>query len=344
MPSTGAVGDVADNDRGDDGWRNRNIKFVDCRKQTLTVRVTKAPGATLNRMYLNVWFDGNRDGDWADIAPCQSPDGGPAQAAYEWIVQDHIVDMTAIPAGGYLDFQIDTERVLNHTEGKRHWMRFTLSEARAVAGPAGAYPDGRGPHPGSYQFGETEDVLQTPPPPGEVGTLVLEKRVLDAVDPVDYAGTVTYQIRLRHDGGSQPIQAQIRDELPYPLHLVPHLTSTGDIAYVDVTSPSGGAAPLEAELTYVNGDAVSRWNQLVSWQGTLEPNSEVVLSFDVHVHPFCGPNQQTETVHNVAEARPKDGSPLTAEATFIAKCPGYDANNIEINRNQIRLIPETWQI
>src|SRR5690606_494588 len=145
--ATGAVGDVADNDRGDDGWRNRSIKFFNCREQTLTVRISNAPAATRNRMDLNVWFDGNRDGDWADVAPCQPPNGGPAEASYEWIVQDYIVDMTAIPAGGFLDFAIDTERVLNSTPGMRHWMRFTLSETRTMQPADGSYPDGRGPHP-----------------------------------------------------------------------------------------------------------------------------------------------------------------------------------------------------
>ena len=331
--------DNANNDRGDDGWRNRNIKFFDCRKQTLTVRVTKSPNATRNYMYLNAWFDGNRDGDWGDIAGCADPNGGPAQTSYEWIVQDYIVDMTAVPAGGYLDFQINTERVLNSTGGKAHWMRFTLSEDRAVQPPGGGFPDGRGPHPnsaqGSYQFGETEDVLQKPPPPGEDGTLIVEKRVLTTEDPVDYAGTVTYEIRLRHEGGTQPIEAQIRDEITYPQHLLPRLMSNGDVVYVEVTSPSGGASPLQADLTYNSN--TNPINQGVSWQGTLAPNSEVILSFDIHVHPLCGPLQQTETIHNVAQARPVGGSKITAEATFSAKCPGYDANNITFESNPIDL-------
>ena len=331
--------DNADNDRGDDGWRNRNIKFFDCRKQTLTIRVSKAPNATLNRMYLNVWFDGNRDGDWADIASCPDPDGGPSQASYEWIVQDYIIDMTAIPAGGYLDFQIDTERVLNSTGGNPHWMRFTLSEERAVQPPGGDYPDGRGPHPnsvlGSYQFGETEDVRQLPPPPGEEGTLSLEKRVLNADDPVEYAGTVTYQIRLRHEGGTEPIQAQIRDELAYPMHLLRQITDDGDVIYVDVTSPTGGASPLQADLTYDNSNPSEPANQVVSWQGTLAPNSEVILSFDVHIHPICGPNDSSQMIHNIAQARPIDGDAIEAEATFIALCPGYNANNIIIRWDEL---------
>src|SRR5690606_19421652 len=210
---------------------------------------------TRNRMYLNVWFDGNRDGDWADVAPCQPPNGGPAEASYEWIVQDYIVDMTAIPAGGFLDFQIDTERVLNSTPGKPHWMRFTLSESRAVQPGGNNYPDGGGPHPsaapGGYGFGETEDIFQRPSPPGEDGELILEKRVLGAENPVDFPGTVTYQIRLRHDGGSQPIQAQIRDQLPYPLHMLLHFNDNGAPVFVDVTSPTGGAAPLQADVTHV---------------------------------------------------------------------------------------------
>ncbi len=326
----GAIGDVADNDRGDDGWRNRNLKFFDCRQQTLTVRVSKDSSATLRRMYLNVWFDGNRDGDWADIAPCADPNGGPNQATYEWIVQDHIIDMTAIPSGGYLDFNIDTERVLNDTPALPHWMRFTLSEERAVQPLNGDYPDGRGPHPDSaqksFRFGETEDVLQTPPPPGEAGELVIEKRVITSEEPVDYAGVVIYQIRLRHEGGTEPIEAQIRDQIGYPQHLPPQIDDVGNIVYVQVTSPTGGAAPLTADLDYVQGDTPGVIEQLIAWQGTLSPDAEILLTFDVHVHPLCEFTiAQTKTITNLAEARMVDGDPITAEASFVAKCPGYDA-------------------
>ncbi|MCL4858250.1 MAG: DNRLRE domain-containing protein [Caldilineaceae bacterium] len=318
--------DNADNDRGDDGWRNRNIRFFDCRRQTLTVRVSKAPNATLNRMYLNVWFDGNRDGDWDDIAPCQPLDGGPAQASYEWIVQNYIVDMTAIPAGGYLDFQVNTERVLNQTEGRPHWMRFMLSEAPAIA-PAGGLPDGRGPHPddapGGYLFGETEDVKQTPPPAGEEGVLVVEKSVHTETSPVLFGDMVTYEIVLRHEGGSQPLQAELRDELPYPLHIHPQIVD-GAFKYAAVESPTGGAGPLLATLDLQTYPLPQPPTQMIKWQGTLAPDSEIKLSFDVHVLPLCGPNEQTQAIRNLAEARPRDGNAITDEVTFNAACPGYD--------------------
>ncbi|MCB0121255.1 MAG: DNRLRE domain-containing protein, partial [Caldilineaceae bacterium] len=223
----GAVGDVADKDRGDDGWRNRTVKFFDCQRATLDIRVSKDVAATRNFMYLNVWFDGNRDGDWQDLSQCQASDDEPAQAGYEWIVQNYIIDMTAVPAGGSYDFAVNTQKVFNGTPNAPHWMRFMLSEEPATQPAEGGLPDGRGPHPTStqqfYQFGETEDVIQKPPPAGEDGQLVLEKRVITPTSPVPYAGTVTYEIRLRNNGGSQPIQAQLRDLLDYPQHVLPHV-------------------------------------------------------------------------------------------------------------------------
>ena len=331
----GAIGDVSDNDRGDDGWRNRNIKFFDCKEQTLKIRVSKAQNATKNRMYLNVWFDGNRDGDWEDINPCKPDPAGPNQASYEWIVQDHIIDMTAIPAGDYLDFAVNTELVYNDTPGNPHWMRFSLSEDRAVQPGGDAYPDGRGPHPTSaqpgFEFGETEDVKQHPAPAGEDGQLVLQKRVLTDVDPVSYAGSVTYEILLKHEGGSQPIQAEIRDELPYPLHLNRQIDDDGDIFLIDVTSSTGGASPLEGVLNYKFGDS-GLVTQEVSWNGSLEPDSQVKLSFEVHVHPLCNASENTTTVRNLAKARPDGGDVIEAFADFEAACPGYSASQVRVTR------------
>jgi plastocyanin len=318
--------DNADNDRGDDGWRNRNIRFFDCQRQTLTIRISKAQNATLNKMHLNVWFDGNRDGDWEDTAACQPEDEGPAQASYEWIVQDYFVDMTAVPAGGFLDIQVTTERVLNATPGQAHWMRFMLSEELAVKPPL-ALADGRGPHPGSplgsYKFGETEDVLQKPAPAGEPGELVLEKSVATSSNPVLFGDMVTYEILLRHEGGTQPIQAVIRDELPYPLHIHPQVIDSA-LHYVVVENPEGSAGPLLAALDLKTNPIPQPPTQVIHWQGTLAPDSAIRLTFDVHVLPLCGPNEQTQTMTNLAQARPKNGNTINDEANFSAACPGYE--------------------
>lgn len=330
--NTGAIADVADNDRADDGWRNRNVKFFDCREATLDMRISKGQNATRKFMYLNVWFDGNRSGDWGQLGQCAATADEPAQASYEWIVQNYIVDMTAIPTGGHLDFAINTEMVMNSTPGLPHWMRFTLSEEPATQPPTGGLPDGRGPHPNSllksYQFGETEDVFQTPPPPGEDGKLVVEKRVVTPGSPVNWPETVTYQISLRHEGGTQPMQAELRDLLPYPQHLLPRFID-GDAVYFNVTTPTGGANPLSANLFYNTTESLPR--QVVYWRGTLNPNSEVRLSFDVHVHPLCRAGQQTVTLTNLVTARPYNGNAISDEASFEAACPGYNPPDIQID-------------
>lgn len=312
--AAGMLGDVANLDLADDGWRNRNIRFFNCQQQTLEVRVSKPATSTLDVMYLNVWFDGSRDAAWDDTAPCVPPGGGGPQPSFEWIVQNFAVNMAAIPSGGFSDLMVDTERVLNLTEGMPHWMRFTLSERPAVQPPmAGALPDGRGPHPkgpiGSFDFGETEDVFQLPPPPGTPGELVLEKRVLDAEGLVEQGGTVRYQIRLRHEGGTAPTPALIRDVLPLPVQQIHLLTLP------QVTSATGGAAPLTAVPVFEAGA------HGVLWNGILAPDSEVTLEFTTHVHPSCLAFQATKTITNVATVTSPAGQ-LSATAPFQADCPG----------------------
>ena len=336
--------DVADRDRGDDGWRNRGLAFFNCRSETLEIRVSKAVTATRNTMYLNVWFDGNRDGDWADLGPCQPDQEQPAQAGYEWIVQNYLIDMTFIPAGGARDFMVNTERVFNTAPVLPHWMRFSLSELPAVQPPGGALPDGRGPHPGaavsSFQFGETEDILHRASPPGEDGVLQLDKHVITAGEPVEWIDYVTYQIALRHDGGTQPIQAQIRDVLPYPLIVYPTIDGTG-IHYVTVESATGGATPLQAQLDVIPPSGGEPPLQVVNWQGTLAPNAQVTLTFQVRVIALCTPGQQTIDFTNLAEAHKAGGAVIQAQDTFTAKCIGYEDENIEVDLEPV-VTPVDW--
>jgi plastocyanin len=321
--------DNANNDRGDDGWRNRDAPFRPCRSTTLLVRVRKPAAAELRRMFLNVWFDGNRDGDWADQALCTPPEEELNIPATEWIVQDYFVDLASIPDGGFVDISVPTETVLNTTPGQHHWMRFTLSEDRAVQFAPGR-ADGRGPHPddpkNAFRFGETEDYLQRPPARGETGTLEIFKRVITPNQPVPYGGTVTYEIRLRHVGGTEPVEAGIRDVIAWPQHPVPN--SSGQL--ISVTSATGGAMPLVASVNIElpQGGQPPQW--VLSWNGTLAPNAQVTLRFDMHVHPLCAVNEQTKVLANTARAKPVGGQIISAEASFEAACPGYDASDLEI--------------
>jgi hypothetical protein len=316
--AAGAIVDVANLDDAEDGWRDRNIRFNHCLHQTVTVRVSRPLGSTVKQMLLNSWFDGDQSADWTGGGVCFPPFGGPPQQGTEWIVRNRLVDMTTIPPGSFADIEVPTERVFNPTEGSPHWMRFTLSEAPAVAPPAGGLPDGRGPHPLSaqsvFKVGETEDYLQMPPPPGELGELVLEKRVLGADELVPQGGVVTYEIRLSNVGGTGPAPAFIRDVLPAPMHPLPVAASA-----IEVRSP-GGAAPLVADLgltASANGPEF-----VVNWTGTLDPDSSITLKFDVHVHPACLAFQTRTTIANVAQAGGAGSPTVSAEANFLADCPG----------------------
>ena len=312
------------NDRADDGWRNRNASFAACQRTTLVVRVSRLPAATLPKMYLNVWFDGNRDGDWADVTNCAQE--GQALQGQEWIVQDLAVNMAAIPAGGFTDLSITTERVLNTAAGP-HWMRFTLSETPAVkvAGRA----DGRGPNPPtSFSHGETEDYLQRPQPAGDDGVLALTKTSSYQGGTLPFGSQLTFEVKLRHTGGSQPVQAAITDLIPYPLTIVPTQSPSGPVE-VEVLSPTGGAAPLTAQTLIRRSPP----GVLVIWGGTLAPDSEVALRFKVRVAAYCAPNRQAVTLMNAARAAKRGGEPLDAETSFTVACPGFDRDDITITQS-----------
>lgn len=318
----------ANNDRGDEGWLNRNATFKNCQQTTVRVRVSKSPTATLNKMYLNVWFDGSHDGDWNDEAPCYPPGEELRIPSTEWIVQDYIVDLAGIAPGGFADININTETVLNTSPNKAHWLRFMLSEDRAVQSNGRA--DGRGPNPanGSYQYGETEDYLRKPQPAGEPGTLQVIKNVATETSPTYWIDYVTYTVRLKHNGGTEPIEAKIRDVLPYPLIVYPFVDASG-LKYVDVTNPTGDASPLEADLEVLPPSGTTPPQQVVKWNGTLAPDSEVKLTFKVRIIALCQPNQQTMQFTNTALARPVGGSIISDTATFNSACIDYTGPYIE---------------
>ena len=340
----------SNNDRGDDGWRNRNATFNNCEQTTLRVRVSKSPTATLNKLYLNVWFDGSHDGDWNDEAPCL-PQGEELRIpSTEWIVQDYIVDMTGIAPGGFADITLNTETVLNTSRPTKPTGCASRS-AKCAPRRVGGRADGRGPNPntayGSYHFGETEDYWQKPQPVGEPGTLELIKSVTVATTPVHWIDYVTYTVRLKHNGGTEPIEAQIRDELPYPLIVYPIIDASG-IKYVDVTNPTGDASPLEADLEVIPPSGGTPPQQVVKWAGTLAPDSEVKLTFLVRTIALCQPGQQTDDVYQhragaaASMAALSPTRPLSIRPASIT--PALTSNRTGSIRSRTRsTITDVWQ-
>ncbi|NIS82302.1 MAG: hypothetical protein GTO14_19320 [Anaerolineales bacterium] len=106
-------------------------------------------------LWVNVWFDWNRDGDWDDILDCSD------RPVPEWAVQNQY--LFNLPAGLH---QITTRafRSWHPDDWTTHiWMRITLSEQ---PWKGGENPDmrgngGSGPQAG-YEIGETEDYYFRP--------------------------------------------------------------------------------------------------------------------------------------------------------------------------------------
>ena len=146
---------IANQDRGDDGVPLQNVTFNACETATIPVRVAILPSVVANLegpAYLNVWLDGNRDGDWADSANCDA-------SAFEHIVIDHEVDVAMLGAGFHtlnVTTNLIPKEIDDSTGGA--WMRVMLSDEKSTKLTGEDYGDGRGKG-SAYALGETEDYL-----------------------------------------------------------------------------------------------------------------------------------------------------------------------------------------
>jgi hypothetical protein len=144
--------DTPNHDKGDDGVIFP-LNMPSCRWATFDYSVNIVnPG---NDLWVNVWCDWNRDGDWDDTVSC------PGTPVPEWAVQNQY--LFNLQGGKH---QITTPAFLSWhpEEGQKNiWMRITLSEQPWTGG---SDPDvlgngGSGPAEG-YMIGETEDYYFTP--------------------------------------------------------------------------------------------------------------------------------------------------------------------------------------
>jgi hypothetical protein len=139
-------------DQGDDGVIFP-INMPSCRLTTIEYIVNVVdPDVDL---WVNVWLDFNRDGDWDDTLECPS---GPVP---EWAVQNQLLinlspGVNHITSPGFLAW---------HPENGRQeiWMRITLSGQpwRRGSNPGAKGNAGSGPQ-AKYAIGETEDYKFTP--------------------------------------------------------------------------------------------------------------------------------------------------------------------------------------
>jgi hypothetical protein len=112
-------------------------------------------------LWVNVWFDWNRDGDWDDDSVTDPAMIVGDRYVSEWAVQNQF--LYSLPTGTY---QVETPGFLAwhpDTGPNQLWMRITLSEKPWKGGtaPGKLGNGGSGPAEG-YEVGETEDYLITP--------------------------------------------------------------------------------------------------------------------------------------------------------------------------------------
>ncbi len=179
----GSAVNTPDLDGGDDAV-NMPLVLPDCGWAKFQYQVTVIdPNVDL---WVNVWLDFDRDGDWDDTLEC--PDG----PAREWAVQNQF--LFNLPAG--LNDVVTPGFRSVHPENARDeiWMRITLSEQPWTGGssPGVRFNAGSGPVE-KYQIGETEDYFFTPEVPDDADCPLCEDFNGDGVVDLDDLSDFTAQ-------------------------------------------------------------------------------------------------------------------------------------------------------
>lgn len=147
--------DNADQDGADDGVLNMPLNLPYCKWTTFDYQVNII-NPNFNKLYVNVWFDWNRDGDWDDTVFCGT------ESVPEWAVQNQM--LFNLPAGlNQVTSSAFRSWHPNPGTDEPVWMRITLAEKSWDGGdyPGMAGNGGSGPAAG-YSYGETEDYYFTP--------------------------------------------------------------------------------------------------------------------------------------------------------------------------------------
>ena len=154
--------DRADLDFGDDGVIGLPFGLPPCKLMRFQYRVNVINPA--NILYVNVWFDFNRDGDWDDRGVCPSLTTNQNIIVYEWAVRNQ--QLIGLPPGLHTITSLSFRpfQPAGVSDDDPIWMRITLSERPFTTTSAGAgivgY-GGSGPATG-YRYGETEDYIFIP--------------------------------------------------------------------------------------------------------------------------------------------------------------------------------------
>lgn len=148
------VADTPNTDVADDGVQVP-LTLPHCTSTTFPFTVTVANNPVAVPLFVNVWFDWNRDADWDDGFQC--PDGS---AAPEWAVQNQPIGVLA-PGPHVITSNPFVPYNLTPGQSQPIWMRIMVAEQPWAPSGVGVGYAGGGPAQG-YAYGETEDYYFTP--------------------------------------------------------------------------------------------------------------------------------------------------------------------------------------
>jgi hypothetical protein len=184
--------DLPDMDLADDGIKIP-LNLPHCRRTRFDYIVTVIH--PIDELYVNVWLDWNRDGDWDDVMDCgiaNEISNKPRGLAREWAVRNQV--LTHLQAGIH---NITTPAFIpyhpfRHSDDVYRvdpiWMRITISERPwgpvAISAECVGY-GGSGPRRG-YKIGETEDYFFVP------RTRCIKEADLDCDQAVDFTDFATF--------------------------------------------------------------------------------------------------------------------------------------------------------
>ncbi|UCG49589.1 MAG: hypothetical protein JSU94_07370, partial [Phycisphaerales bacterium] len=154
--------DRPDQDQADDGVQVPLV-LPHCKRTTFDYKVTVAPlPLEPPTLYVNVWLDWNRDGDWDDTMQC--PGATAPTPAPEWAVQNQVLNLVTSGPHTITTPPFMCWHPQPGVDPRPIWMRITLSEQQWPPVPGTIPAGGEGP-PQGYDIGETEDYYFTPEPP-----------------------------------------------------------------------------------------------------------------------------------------------------------------------------------
>ncbi len=234
----------------DDGWVPGS--FLTCSRARFSVHVTVPREATAGPIYLNVLFDWDHDGRWADFSTCTTTTQRDQQAAEEWAVRNLPLHQQPYSLTPGFSGTIDLPEIITGPLEGELWVRVTIStepvDERVFV------PIVFGGHgwngQGDFLYGETEDyfscllVSSDRPLPGC-------PRPLSDQPPIDpppstsqnNAPIANDDTAVLSEGASAVIEVLSNDSDP----------DNDSVSIVDVTQPAHGSVTINPDgtVTYI---------------------------------------------------------------------------------------------